>query len=359
MFIIFQPAANVNNEIWLVVLWLWINVVDLGVGWLAVYIIYMYGKIRQAHIQCYNITMNVLEYAKGVEKLVDPMMVGKTHYLQTRLAKLPVCLQRKIVTSATKKATKMPFVVEPYCTFLFYEVPDPARIQKFMPDGFVPARSAVFSGDAEKYYGIVSMFRIHTSVFWGARAEYYLVAENTATGLLSWVMMDCISDTISYDEAHGLKSPDCIGAVMTTTCEGDFVCEMKSRDGAKKVECVANLMHAKMRPLNQRLWIEGNTSIAYGRLAGEPDGDLFSLTFFPEEMAQALDVPLADVAHYGVASSRTGKFGAVLDRVVSFPFAQHMLSDAPGVHTHYGNEEALRAAAEAVKFSKIKTLGRK
>lgn len=306
----------------------------------------------------YNITMNVLEYAKGVEKLVDPMMVGKTHYLQTRLSKLPVWAQRKIVTSATKKADKMPFVVEPYCTFLFYEIPDPTKVQKFMPEGFVPALSAAFEGDKEKYYGIVSMFRIHTSVFWGARAEYYLVAENTATGLLSWVMMDYISDTISYDEAHGLKSPDVRAAVMTTTCEGDFVCEMQKLDKSAKVECTANLMRSKMRPLNQRLWIEGNTSIAYGRLAGEPDGDLFSLTFFPEEMKQALDIPLADVTHYNVVTARTGKFGAVLDRVISFPFAQHMLSDSPGMHTHYGNEAALRRAVEAVNFSKIKTLAR-
>ena len=76
--------------------------------------------------------MNILEYAKGVEKLVDPMEVGKVSYLQTKLNKLPVCLQKKIVTSATKKADKMPFVVEPYCSFLFYEVPDPKKIEKFM-----------------------------------------------------------------------------------------------------------------------------------------------------------------------------------------------------------------------------------
>ena len=99
--------------------------------------------------------MNVLEYAKGVEKLVSPMGVGKTHYLQTKLARMPVWLQKKIVTSATKKADKMPFVVEPYCFFLFYEMPDPSKIQKFMPDGFEPAKSAVFEGGPEKYYGIV------------------------------------------------------------------------------------------------------------------------------------------------------------------------------------------------------------
>ena len=302
--------------------------------------------------------MNVLEYAKGVERLVDPMMVGKTHYMQTKLRRLPVWLQRKIVTGAAKKADKMPFVVEPYCTFLCYEIPEPERVVKFMPEGFVPARAAIFEGDAEKYYGIVSMFRIHTSVFWGARAEYYLVAENSVTGLLSWVMMDYISDTISYDERQGLKSPDVRAAVMTTTCEGDFVCEMAT-SGGKKVQCEANLLSARMRALNQRLWIEGNTSIAYGRLAGEPDGDLFSLTFFPEEMAQALEVPLSDVRKYGVATPRTGKFGAVLERVVSFPFAQHMLSDAPGASTHYGSEAALRAAVEKVRFEKIKTLAGK
>lgn len=300
--------------------------------------------------------MNVLEYAKGVEKLVDPMAVGRTHYLQTKLTKLPVCLQKKIVNSATKKADKMPFVVEPYCTFLFYEIPDPSKVQKFMPDGFLPAKVAVFEGGAKKYYGIVSMFRIHTSVFWGARAEYYLVAENTKTGLLSWIMMDYISDTISYDEKHGLKSPDAKKAVMTTTCEGDFVCEMRADDGKQKVICQANLMRAKMKLLNQLLWIEGNTSIAYGRLAGETDGDLFSLTFFPEEMKQALEIPMEDVALAEATSSRTGKFGAVLDKVVSFPFAQHMLSDAPGQQTHYDGEAALRAAAEGVNFNKIRTL---
>lgn len=300
--------------------------------------------------------MNVLEYAKGVERLVDPMAVGTSHYMQTRLKKLPIWLQRKIVTSATKKANKMPFVVEPYCSFLFYEIPDPTKVQKFMPDGFVPAKAAVFEGGPEKYYGIVSMFRIHTSVFWGARAEYYLVAENTATGLLSWVMMDYISDSISYDEKHGLKSPDVKAAVMTTTCEGDFVCDMKSLDGKKKVKCQANLMKAKMKPLNQRLWIEGNTSIAYGRLAGEADGDLFSLTFYPEEMKQALEVPLADVAVAEAATATTGKIGAVLERVACFPFAQHMLSDAPGQQTHYGSEAALRKAVEAIDFKKITTL---
>lgn len=301
--------------------------------------------------------MNVEKYARGVEKLVDPIMVGKAHYSQTKFKKLPVFLQRKIIKSATKKATKMPFIVEPYCSFLFYELLKPEQTQAFLPDNFEPALSTVFSGDSEKYYGIVSMFRIHTSVFWGARAEFYLIAKNTKTGLLSWVIMDYMSDTISYDEKHGLKSPDVRNAVMTTTCEGDFLCDMKTEDGDKAIKCAASLEHAKMRKLDQRLWIEGNTSIAYGRQVGEMDGDLFSLTFMPEEMSRALEVPLKDVREAEVSlMNDNSKIDAKLERAVCFPFAQHMLSDAPGQRTHYGSEAALRKAAESVDFSQIKTV---
>ena len=298
--------------------------------------------------------MNVLDYAKGVERMVDPMQVGKVMHLQTKMKHVPVWIQKKLVLAAAKKADKMPFVVEPYCTFLFYELKDPSKIQKYLPDGFVPSKAAVFEGDPEKYYGVVTMFRIHTSVFWGSRAELYLMAENSQTGLLSWIMMDYMSDSISYDEKHGLKSPDVARAVMTTTCEGNFVCDMKTNDGRKFVKCEMNLLGSKMRKLDERFWIEGNTSIAYGRLAGETDGDLFSLTFFPEEMKQALDIPLSSVRMVSVSDN--ADIDGVLEKAVSFPFAQHMLSDSPGQKTHYGSSEKLRAAAEKVDFGKIKGL---
>ena len=86
------------------------------------------------------------------------------------------------------------------------------------------------------------------------------------------------------------------------------------------MECTANLVKTKMCPLNQRLWIDGNTSIAYGKLVGEPDGDLFSLTFFPEEMKQVLDVPLSEVSHFDVRSSKVDKFGALRGAVGKIDF---------------------------------------
>ena len=42
----------------------------------------------------------------------------------------------------------------------------------------------------------------------------------------------------------------------------------------------------------------------------------------------------------------------------STPRSWHMLSDAPGQQTHYGNEEALRRAVESVDFETIKTLAK-
>ncbi|MBR3177804.1 hypothetical protein IKF27_03345 [Candidatus Saccharibacteria bacterium] len=300
--------------------------------------------------------MNVIDFSKGTEKLVDPMQVGKTHHLQTKLNKLPVFLQRKIVLSSAKKASKMGFVVEPYAFFLFYEVDNVAKLQKDLPDGFVPMLSRAFVGDEERYYGIVSIFRVHTSAFWGARAEFYTIAKNIKTNLMSWVILDYLSDTISYDEKYGLRSPNAKKAVVTTTCEGDFLAEMKSEK--EKILVEASLRHSEMRKLDEKLWIDGNTSIAYSKELGGDDGDLFSLTFLPDEMKEAWDIPLKDVK---VAEIKAFPeiFKGKLRKAVCFPFAQHMLSDSPGASTHYGSKETLKAAAEKVDFSKLKSFGEK
>ena len=300
--------------------------------------------------------MNVIDFSKGTEKLIDPMQVGKTHHLQTKLNKLPVFLQRKIVLSSAKKASKMGFVVEPYAFFLFYEVDNVAKLQKDLPDGFVPMLSRAFVGDEERYYGIVSIFRVHTSAFWGARAEFYTIAKNIKTNLMSWVILDYLSDTISYDEKYGLRSPNAKKAIVTTTCEGDFLAEMKSEK--EKILVEASLKHPEMRKLDEKLWIDGNTSIAYSKELGGDDGDLFSLTFLPDEMKEAWDIPLKDVK---VAEVKAFPeiFKGKLRKAVCFPFAQHMLSDSPGTSTHYGSKETLKAAAEKVDFSKLKSFGEK
>lgn len=293
--------------------------------------------------------MKIDDFAYGSERLVNPIEVGRIHYLQKWLRKLPNSWQRKIITSASKKSPKMGFVVEPYAFFLFYEIKDLDKVNPLLPDGFEVMKSRVFNGDGEKYYGIVSIFRLHASTFWGARSEFYVVAKNTKTGLMSWVILDYVSDTISYDKKHGLRSAEAEKAVITTTCEGKLLADISNMNDGRRVCCEAGLSHSKVRALDEKLWIEGNTSIAYGKEIAV-DGELFSLTFMPEEMTEAWEVPLEDVSVKELSWFPEVLSGE-LSQAACFPFAQHMLSDSPGTSTFYGSKDALRKAAEAVRFA--------
>lgn len=300
---------------------------------------------------CYNVVMNVKDFACGTERLVNPITVGKVHYLQRWLRKLPKSWQRGLVTRAAKKATKMGFVVEPYALFLFYELNNISKTTALLPDGFEVVKSRVFEGDEEEYYGIASVFRLHTSTFWGARSEFYVVAKNKTTGLMSWVILDYVSDTISYDRKNGLRSAEAGRAVVTTTCTGEFLADIANQADGRRISCRADLAHHQLRLLDEKLWIEGNTSIAYGRELA-CGGDLFSLTFLPEEMMSAWEIPLDDVSVEEI-SWFPEVFGGKLKQAACFPFAQHMLSDSPSNSTFYGSKIVLRQAAEAVDFERL------
>ena len=298
--------------------------------------------------------MNISDFAKGTEKIINPMDIGTTHHMQKKLCKLPKWLQHKIVTSASRKADKMGFVVEPYAFFLFYEMDRPERVQKFLPEGFRPVKASVFDGEEPKYYGIASIFRVHTSAFWGARAEFYVVAENEKTGLISWVILDYVSDTISYDYRNGLRSPEAQHAVVTTTCEGKLLADITRTTDRRRLAFEANLKNGTMKKLDEKLWIEGNTSIAYSEILDDYAGDLFSLTFLPREMKEALEIPVKDVKIEQFSWFHEA-MGGKLGKAACFPFAQHMLSDSPGTCTHYGDKAKLQHAAENINFSKLKT----
>lgn len=296
--------------------------------------------------------MKADDFARGTEQLTNPITIGKVHYLQHWLHKLPTFLQRKIILSASRKSSKMGFVVEPYAFFLFYEIEDLEAANRLLPDGFKVAKSRVFEQDPERYYGIVSLFRLHTSTFWGARSEFYVVAKNVDTGLTSWVILDYVSDTISYDHKNGLRSAEAEEAIITTTYEGKFLADITNKNNGRRIACSANLSKAQTKTLDEKLWIEGNTSIAYGRELAEK-GDLFSLTFLPEEMAKAWEVPLDNI-QLTENSWYPEIFGGRLQQAACFPFAQHMLSDSPGNSTHYGSKSKLRSAANSVNFDKIR-----
>lgn len=297
--------------------------------------------------------MDGKRFAKGTERLVDPVTVGSIHFLQQFFGLLPLGVQRALLERSSKASSHMGFVVEPYAFFLAYRVADEQRASALLPKGFKLAKSRLFEGDEEACYAILSFFRVHTSAFWGLRCEWYLIAEDERTGLLSWIIVDYLSDTVSYDQTHGLRGPSAPKAVVTTSSDGRVLVDVEDEEGRGAATFDAALSGSRFRPLDRRLWVEGNLSIGYGRSLSAEGPELFSLTFLPEEMDQALDVPLA-----GLQVERMTWHDDLLapapERLACFPFAQHLLSDSPGRSSAYPSEDALVQAAEAVDFSGLR-----
>ncbi|NHM13330.1 hypothetical protein [Xiamenia xianingshaonis] len=297
---------------------------------------------------------NLDAFAKGTERLVDPTTVGSIHFLQQFFDVVPKGIQRAIMMRSTKKAPHMGFIVEPYAFFLAYEIADTTAAAELLPSGFRLAKCSVFADDEPAFYAIMSFFRVHTSAFWGSRAELYVMAEDESTGLMSWVIVDYLSDTISYDRAFGLRGPSASRAVVTTTSDGRVLVDMASDDGASSADFSAALNGSKMRELDERMWIEGNLSVAYGRTLSHDRADTFSLTFFPEEMGSALDVPLEGFEPKGI-SWYSHMLAPAPAKLACFPYAQHLLSDSPGAASGHASAADLVRAAEAADFDAMKT----
>ena len=264
----------------------------------------------------------LIRFTKSTEQLVSPRAVGRLYQRAEMLGRLPVSVQKRIVRRASSDDEFIGFIVEPYAFFLAYEIEDEAAAQTQLPPGYELLPTAMFAGTEPRLCGIVAAFNVHTSVFWGSRVELYLIAENRATGLLSWVIVDYESNTISYDPAQGFSGSSTSHAVVTTTYAGDVVVDVKSERSRNHISTVANLETAAMRPLEQRLWLEGNLSVDYGGRLLDQDSVPFGLLFSPGEVERALHVPLEAVE---VEKNTFGERFLASQPFESccFPFAQH------------------------------------
>ncbi|MCA9392170.1 hypothetical protein KC614_03120 [candidate division WWE3 bacterium] len=292
------------------------------------------------------------EFVKGTQRLVNPIDVGSMHFIQWLNRMLPKPIQDALVKSSGKKYPYMGFVVEPYSYFMFYEITDLDMAQSLLPDGFKPIKTKIFDTDEPKYYVIFGCFRAHTSAFWGARIEFYVVAEDQQTGLLTWVIVDYDSDTISHDPKRGLYSPNCVGGVMTTDYDGTLTVDFKRNDNSRQLVFEGDLTKGTQRELDQRLWLEGNLSVCHGKELSNGKADVFSLRFEPEEVEQALDMPL-DSLQMQTNSWYPGLFAKEPSAVVCFPYAQHFVSDSPGHASNIKNRDELIAANKSLDFNKI------
>ncbi len=297
-------------------------------------------------------------FAKNVERLVDPISVGSLHFIQQFNQLLPKPIQKFLVRSSSKKTPYMGFVVEPYSFFLCYEITDIEKAKTLLPDGFELVKTRVFDQDEPRYYCIFGCFRAHTSAFWGARTEFYIIAEDKKTGLLSWIIIDYDTNTISYDNKNGLRSPNSSRSVITINHRGTLFVDIERDDNSRKLVCRADIEKGEMTNIDQRLWLEGNLSIGYSRNLSEKNADIFSLKFEPLEVERALKIPASSLD----LESNTwypGLFAKDPSQIVCFPYAQHFVSDSPGHSSKLKNRDELAAADEAIDFEHIKVFSTK
>lgn len=268
---------------------------------------------------------DVRRFARHTEKMVSPKTVGSLYQRAEMLARLPAGVQKWIVDRAGGKDPYIAFIVEPYCSFLAFEIADIDHAKSLLPPHYEPIPAAMFDATEPRYCAILSAFNVHTSVFWGTRVELYLIAENAKTGMMSWVIVDYEANTISYDPGQGFAGSTTSHSVVTTTFEGEVVVDVKAAESPNHIAFIADLTAAVAKPLEQRLWVEGNLSVDYGGRLGEEDSDPFGLIFDPGEMAQALDISLEAVT---VEENTFGKsyLAAEPFEAACFPYAQHFLT---------------------------------
>ena len=298
------------------------------------------------------------DFTIGVEKLINPVDVGTLHFVQKFTGSLPISIQRKMVAKSAEITSYMGFVVEPYSYFLNYEIKDLEWATKLLPDGFKLAKTSIFEGDTPKYYGIFGIFSAHTSGFWGSRVEFYIIAEDINSGMLSWIIVDYDTNTISYDPKNGLKSPNSEGSVFTVDYNGILHVDVQRTDNSRGLTLRSDIKNGEMKKLSQRLWVEGNLSIGYGKNVSDGDSSVFSLKFDPKEFEQALLIDNSDL-DIQLNSWFPGLFEDEPSVVACFPYAQHFLSDSPGFHSQLKNEDELNKEVAKIDFSKIKVFSTK
>ena len=285
-------------------------------------------------------------FIKTTERMVVPARVASTTQGSAMLRRLPLRLQRYIVDRGARTNPYMSFVVEPYAVFLAFEVTDAEAAGRVLPPNYSLHPSAMFSDTPKRPCAIVSAFNVHTSVFWGSRVEYYIIAENCETGLLSWVIAEYESNTHSYDPSQGFIGPSTSHSVVTTSYLGEIIVDVASARSDNSLTLTADMKNGVLTDLDQRLWVEGNLSVDYG-------GELqqctkpFSLVFDPREMAQALKLPLDDILLC------TNTFGAgALDpepfEAACFPYAQHFVTTSVPTATTMRTAEDLERAVTRI-----------
>ncbi len=264
-------------------------------------------------------------FAKKTESLVKPKDVTAISFLSSFSASLPKKTQHKFTKSGQKRIPYMGFIVDPYSLFLCFKITNTSEAQEMLPDGYELAETSFYKNDAKFPMAIASVFTARTSGFIGMRIEFYVIARNKETGLLSWIICDYETNTNSYDPKNGFCGYTCNPAVFATTYSGELLVDIKNPTNNKEFVVSVDLGKNGSRELDESLWIEGNLIVDYGGELKSEFSDPFSLLFDPNMIKEAVNIPLEHVSIK--ANSYLGNIIDTLKPVYAaiFPYSQHFI----------------------------------
>jgi len=276
-------------------------------------------------------------FIANVESLIDPMQIGDLLFFQGFKRLMPRWLFKRLLARTARKTPYMGFVIEPYCLFLFFKLKDIERARAMLPERFELVPSAIFAGDEPAHYLGMGIFNTRASAFFGTRLESYLIARDRQTGLISWIFIDILSNTLISLPAAGIADPNCQRCVFTTTSKGEIVLDIEEAASGRRLALKARLEGGRMRGLDQPLWINGNNSIGFSRELGGQGLAPFAVIFDPAEVEKAIDLPTSSIELL-----HNDLFPGLADstpcQAVCFPFAQHYIADSPGCRTYVADE---------------------
>ncbi len=272
------------------------------------------------------------KFIKGVESMIRPMAVSNLLFFQKFKRLLSPSLMKRLLYRAAKKTPYIGFVIEPYSLFLFFKLKDIEYAKSLLSNRYELAKTKLFVDDEPDYYMGIGNLGTRASTFWGIRQEVYLIATDKTSGLISFVFIDILSNTLIALPSKGIADPNCKNALFTTSSKGEVYLDVREDKTNRKFELTGSLKNGKLRKLDQQLWVMGNTSIGYSKDLALGDDHLFAVIFDPAEVHEALDIPPGDLRIIE-NTLFPGLAEPEISSVICFPYAQHYIADSPGCST--------------------------
>ena len=283
---------------------------------------------------------NDKQFIKGVESLINPMEVSNLLFLQKLKGLLPPFIMKRLLFKAAKNSPYIGFAIDPYSLFLFFKLRNLEEAKSMLPDRYELAKTKLFADEEPDYYMGIGNLSTRASTFWGVRQESYLIATDKKTGLLSFIFIDILSNTLIALPTKGIVDSNCKKAVFTTSSKGEVFLDIQEAKTNRKLSFSGSLKKGKMRRLDQSLWLMGNTSIAHSKNLAGGDYNPFAVIFDPAEVDEALDIPPEDIS-IEENTLFPGLAEPEISKAVCFPFAQHYIADSPGCYTSIKDRDDL------------------